>query len=974
MIKFLYKIFLIISILIISSCTTAPPVIEVEKSWVEQTLQELTLREKISQMLIYSMHLKFRNNEDKQWKEITELVDTDGIGGIHLWKGTTGLSITMLNELQRKAKVPILVDMDIEKGMQQRFPEGTQIPPSMAIAASNYLKNAYEAGRIVALEARSVGVHWNLAPVIDVNNNPDNPIINTRAFSDDTKMVSDFAIAYIKGLRSGGMLSTAKHFPGHGDTQTDSHKSLATIPSDSSRLWAIELAPYKDLIDAGVDAVMISHLIAPDFQPDSYTPATLSKFWIQDILRDKLGFKGAIVTDAMDMGGVANGYSDDYALIEAVKAGCDIIIQKHNYKKTIDVIENAVMKGVISEQRINESALQMLRLKEKVGLNHSKKVNFNTMRSNLGIGKNKTEAENIANQSVVVVKNDKNILPIDISKNFIKVIDVYGTRYKHEQSIATKELIKNRLPIKSFVVDETDSPRYLETISDQISMDDVLILNVFARPSSYKGTVGLNDNQTAFINDLIEKTKNIVMVSFGNPYLIRGFEEIPAYVCAWEYQSNQQKAGANAVIGKGNFNGKLPIDIPGVASRGHGIKIENSFTKVNSSWISPAKSIKMVMPYEAEAIVVELRSLLNNAVSDSAFPGGVLLAAKGGKVFLNEPFGYHTYSKKLPVSTGSIFDIASVTKVVSTTSAIMKLYDDGKLDLNDPVSKIIPEFVNIDLSDFENRSTVTIKHLLTHTSGLLPFKLFYEIEGDIDERFNAVFSSELEAKPGEKYTYSDIGFIILGKIVERISGQPLDEFVEQKIFEPLGMLDTYYTPDDVKMNRIIPTEFSESENGFVKGHVHDENCHSFGGVTGHAGLFSTTNDLAIFAQMMLNSGVYNRTRVFKDSTVELFTSIVDSTFSSHCLGWDSPSGNASGGVYLSNESFGHTGFTGTSMWIDPENDIFVILLTNTVHPSREWKSPKYFDWRQRIHSEVYESIGFTKQNPKLKWRKNWNVQ
>ena len=304
------------------------------------------------------------------------LVETDGIGGIHLWSGNTGLSITMLNELQRKSKVPILVDMDVEKGIQQRFPEGTQIPPSMALSASNYTKNAYEAGRIVALEGRGVGVHWNLAPVIDVNNNPDNPIINTRAYSDNPKMVSDFAIAYIKGLRSGGMLATAKHFPGHGDTQTDSHKSLATIPSDSSRLWSMELAPYKDVIEAGVDAVMISHLIAPDYQPNSNTPATLSKFWIQDVLRGKLGFTGAVVTDAMDMGGVANGFSDDYALIEAVNAGSDIIIQKHDYKNAIDVIENAVKEGIILEQRINESALQMLKLKEKVGLNLFKRSQF----------------------------------------------------------------------------------------------------------------------------------------------------------------------------------------------------------------------------------------------------------------------------------------------------------------------------------------------------------------------------------------------------------------------------------------------------------------------------------------------------------------------------------------------------------------------------------------------------------------------
>jgi len=974
MINFKNKIIIIIVLLIVTSC--APPAsIELEKSWAEQTLQGLTLREKISQMLIYSMHLDFRNNENKQWQEINQLVETDGIGGIHLWRGNTGLSVTMLNTLQSNSKVPILVDMDIEKGMQQRFPEGTEIPPVMALAASNYLKNAYDAGRIVALEGRSVGVHWNLAPVIDVNNNPDNPIINVRAFSDSPKMVSDFAISYIKGLRSGGMISTAKHFPGHGDTQTDSHKSLATIPSDSSRLWSIELAPYKDVIEAGVDAVMISHLIAPDFQPNSNTPATLSKFWIQDILRRELGFTGAVVTDAMDMGGVANGFSDDYALINAINAGCDIIIQKHNYKRTIDVIENAVLNGIIEEQRINDSAIQMLRLKEKVGLHHSKKVNFKTMQSNLGLAESHRVAEKIAQQSITIVKNEKNLLPLNLSKiKNVKVIDIYGSAYNHKQSISTKELIKNNVPIKSFVVDETDNMDYFESISEKIDENDILIINVFSKPRAWKGTVGLNEDQTNLIKMLMEKTKQILMVSYGNPYIIRDFSDIPAYICAWESQSNLQKAGTNAILGKGNFNGKLPIDIPEVAKRGSGLQIENSFKPIKNYWSANSNTLKRVLPYEIETNIENIKTFLTKAVADSAFPGGVLLASKNGKVFINEAFGFHTYTKEKSDSRGSIFDLASITKVVSTTSAIMKLFDDGKINLDDPVGKYVPEFVNNDIKDMELRKTVTIKHLLTHTSGLPPFKLFYEIEGEISDRIDAVYQTELETKLGEKYVYSDIGFILLGKIVEKVSGIPLDVFVKENIFEPLGMMDTYYNPSELKFKRIVPTEFSVNENNFVQGKVHDENAFSLGGVAGHAGLFSTTSDLAIFAQMMLNEGNYNKIKIFNPKTVELFTEIVDTTISSRCLGWDSPSGVASGGVYLPDSSFGHTGFTGTSLWIDPVDNIFVIFLTNAVHPYREWKSPKYYNWRQRIHSAVYESLGFTEQNPKLKWRKDWNAE
>lgn len=974
--KIKYLQLLIVSILFFTMFSCSPPAsIELEKSWAEQTLQELSLREKIAQMLIYPMFLKFRNTENKQWQEINRLIKTDGIGGIHLWSGNTGLSVTMLNTLQRNSKVPILVDMDIEKGLQQRFPEGTQIPPVMAIAATSDPQNAFEAGKIVALEGRSVGVHWNFAPVVDVNNNPDNPIINTRAFSDNPDMVTDFAVQYINGLHSGGMLATAKHFPGHGDTKTDSHKSLATIPSDSTRLWSIELAPYQKVIDAGVDAVMISHLIAPDYQPNSSTPATLSKFWIQDILQGKLGFRGAVVTDAMDMGGVAKGFSEDYALINVINAGCDIIIQKHNYRNAIDIIENAVTKGIIAQNRINEAALQMLKLKEKAGLHLSKKVNFETMQRNLGLTASHRKAEKIATQSITVVKNERNLIPLQISNGqVINVIDVYGSSFTHTQSVATKSLIKSQLPLNSYVVDESDNIEYLKSVVNQIDGNSTIIINVFAKPRAGKGTVALNDNQTAFINMLLEKTKNIIMVSYGNPYIIRDFPEIPAYVCAWGSRSNLQIAGANVILGINDVNGKLPINIPGVAERGTGIYLEKSPTYFQRLAVDGGKILQTVMPYEVAADTKKLTLLLKKAVQDSAFPGGVLLAAKDGKIFIHDAFGFHTYAKNKPTGLGNIFDLASLTKVIATTSAIMTLYDKGKIKLDDSIGKYIPEFMDEKLTDSKTRELVTIKHLLTHTSGLPPFKLFYKIDGDHSSRIDSVYKTKLDSQPGEKMVYSDIGFILLGKIVERVSEKPLNQFVEDEIFIPLGMIDTYYNPSEMKLKRIIPTEYSEMEGGFVRGYVHDENALSLGGIAGHAGLFSTADDLAIFSQMMLNGGIYHEEKIFDAETIDLFTQPYNLNKNIRCLGWDSPSGTSSGGVYLSDSSYGHTGFTGTSLWIDPENEIFVILLTNAVHPHREWKNPKYYDWRQRIHSAVYESLGFTKQNHKLKWWKDWNAK
>ncbi len=962
------------TIFILISCSP-PPAMETEQSWAEQTLNELSLREKISQMLIYPMHLKFRNENSKQQKELIELVETDGIGGIHLWSGSSGLSVTMLNELQRKSKVPIIVDMDIEKGVAARFNSGTQVPVMMAIAATGDPQNAFDVGNIIAKEGRSVGVHWNLAPVVDVNINPDNPIINTRTFSDDPQVVAEYTAKFIEGMHSGGMITTAKHFPGHGDTQSDSHLNLTIIPSDSSRLWSVELAPFKAAIAAGVDAIMVGHLIAPDYQTNGTIPATFSKFWLQDILRGELGFTGAIITDAMDMKSITNNYSDDFALISAINAGCDVIIQNHKYKQSLDTIENAVKTGLIKEARINEAALKMLKLKEKAGLHLSRRTNFKTIQRSLESFGTANIVNKIAEKSLTLVKNDNNLFPLTINKDEkIFLVDLNDNTYNHKQSFVTKSLLGKGLPVESMVVDESDSTAYFKTLIEQITNGSQVILNSFAKPRAGKGNANLNEPQTYLIKQLLERTNRITLISFGNPYLIRDFPKIQAYLCAWSDQPLMQRSAAKALLGQIDINGKLPIKIPGIAKRGSGIELSAKPLKYYISPKQVGKRLKQFLPYELGIDANVLNELMNEAVSDSAFPGGVLLAVKDGQIFINNAFGHHTYGQQNPVNSGNIFDIASITKVVATTAAIMKLYDEGKLTLDDSVGKYINEFVGYKFEDVGERKMVTIRHLLTHTAGLPPFELFYEIEGDIEDRYRAIYSVKLAAKPGEKYVYSDIGFMLLGKIVEKISGQKLDEYVNANIFEPLGMTDTFFNPEMIKVKRIVPTEYSESEKGFIKGHVHDENACSVGGVSGHAGLFSTAQDLAIFSQMMLNGGIYGDVRIFDPETVELFTTISDQQIGDHYLGWGKPTGQASGGVYLSDNSYGHTGFTGTSLWIDPDNNVIVILLTNAVHPHREWKDPKYYDWRQRIHSAVYESLGFNSHNPNLEWRKNWDVK
>ncbi len=945
-----------------------------QHSWAEKTLSTLTLREKIAQMMVFHMNMRFLNEESPKWKEITSLLETDGIGGIHIWFGDVGTSLTLLNEIQKRSKVPIIVDADIEYGVQRRFPAGTDLPPLMAIAATGNTHFAYEAGRIAALESRALGIHWNFSPVTDVNNNPNNPIINTRSFGEDPDEVGKYAVEFIRGLQDHGMLATAKHFPGHGDTETDSHTSLATIPSDSSRLWSLELKPFQTVIDAGVDAVMVAHVHSPDLQPNANLPATLSSFWISDVLREKMGFKGVIVTDSMAMGGVTRNYSDTYALIHAINAGCDFILQNYNVKKSIDIVEDAIQKGIISENRINDAALKMLKMKEKVGLHTQRFIALEETRKILGNKEFNESAMNIAAKSITLVKNENNILPLKVEKNEeIIVIDIYDHPNDHDESTTTKDLKRSGLKIRSLQVDESDSTSYYNSILQKIPKNAPIILNSFASPSAWKNRIFLQDHQMDFINELNQKSNRVLLISFGNPYLIQGLPETPGYICAWKGNDILQKAMVQTLMGKNHFSGTLPITIPDIAERGDGLELEQQPIQFGTSSFSPGKTIKHVMPYEVDVDVSHVKSLLKEAVSDSAWPGGVLIAGKGGNIFLHEAVGNHTYSSKRLTRKTDIFDLASITKVIATTSAVMKLVEKGQLVLDEKVVTYLPEFKGKQETYFQQKNAITIKNLLTHTAGLPPFKQYFLMDNDVEVRLDSLLNTEPEIGIAEKTIYSDVGLITLGKILEKVSGVTLDVLADSLIFKPLGMNTTFFNPPNEKLHRVVPTEIAEGyRNGLIHGEVHDENAHSLGGIAGHAGLFSTAEDLAVFSQMMINGGIYGWKRIFREETINLFTTranVVEG--SSRCLGWDSPSGKASGGVYLAENSFGHTGYTGTSLWIDPENEMFVILLTNAVHPDRSWKLPKYYDWRQRIHSAVYEAVVITEQNPRLEWRREW---
>ena len=594
------------------------------------------------------------------------------------------------------------------------------------------------------------------------------------------------------------------------------------------------------------------------------------------------------------------------------------------------------------------------------------------MMKNISTKRNREASNRIASEAITLVKDSKGLLPINASpKDTLYIIDIYDQEYKHSRSTVASKIISERIPVRAIQVDESDKKPILDVIVKSIPKNSQILINAFVSPKEWKDRIFFPDNETYFVRELIKKSDRIILASLGTPYLLQDFPKVSTYLCAYNGSYLMQNALANALLGSKDISGRLPISIPGLHEIGSGMFKEMKVKMEKISEYKPGIEVKRVLPEAVGANNNYIERFMESAIKDSAWPGGVLLAAKSGNIFYHKGHGFHTYESKKPVRSSDIFDLASITKVISTTSGIMKLVDKNKIDLDKPVVSYLPNFKGKKKKYKKQKSEITVRDLLSHSSGLPAFKQYFKMEKTREVILENIYDTEPVREKGDTTIYSDVGAIILGELIEKASGLPLDIFVDSLIFKPLGMGTTFYNPPEEKIKRVIPTEIDPKGN-LIHGYVHDENAHSLGGVAGHAGLFSTAKDLAIFSQMMLNKGLYGWKRIFKQETVDLFTTRANLVSqSSRCLGWDSPSGASSGGVYLSDASYGHGGYTGTTLWIDPDNEIIVILLTNAVHPNRKNKDPKYFDWRHRIHSAVYESLSINVKNPSLSVRGRW---
>jgi len=920
-------------------------------------MKKMSTDEKIGQLLFTTYHGTFTSADSPAYQQMLHFVNdlhaggfiiVTHIGPLGIEKSQAYPTAALNNALQAKAKIPLLVGADFERGSAMRLDEGTSFPTQMALAAAGDAKDAYTMGKITAIEARDVGVHWIYAPVADVNNNPENPIINTRSFGENPARVAEFVSAYVRGVNENGGLATAKHFPGHGDTAADSHIDLPVIKADRARLDELELVPFRAAIAAGAGSVMTGHLNVPALEPDANTPATLSHNILTGVLREQLGFDGLVITDAMDMGGITVRFAPGEAAVRAVLAGADALLMPPVPDAAFEALQGAVKSGRISRERLDASVRRILEAKARLGLDKNRLVDLAALHTKFGSVKWQSEAQDISDRGITLLRDAPKRLPLDGTKpSRALLLAFYADPEPYPGEDLERELRKRFDAVTTLRADT----RFANAANLKLPSPDsydVALVALFVRVSDRKGNVDVPAEQAALAEQIYKSGKPVITLAFGSPYLIERFPQAETWLGAFGISDVAQISMARALFGEIPIRGHLPVTIPGIDLKaGFGMEVA-------------AEPMKLApMDVRGEAQLRPAFDVIEAAVKDKAFPGATLAIGYRGKVSVHA-FGKLSYdAKSASVNVDTMYDIASLTKVVGTTTITEKLFEGDfpvALDLDAKVERYLPEWTT-SAAQLEWRHRVTVRHLLTHTSGLPAFKEYWRTSKGKQDTLDKIFAEPLEYEPGTKMIYSDLGIILLAEIIHRLTGKNLDGLTRENIFSPLGMSHTMYLPPKKIWPTIAPTEIdNQLRHRLIQGEVHDENAFAIGGVSGHAGLFSTAPDLAAFCQMVLNGGVYAHQRIVRRATIAQFTAPQELSGRTRALGWVVPSEGGFMGHSYGAHSFGHTGFTGTSIYIDPDRQLFVVLLTNRVNPTRE--NLKIAKVRVALHDAVMQALGF----------------
>jgi len=889
------------------------------RNWIEQTLAGLTLRQKVGQMTSAWALGDYTSTSDPSFVEVRDWIVKDEVGSITMSLGTPIEVAAKINDFQRMARIPLLVHSDLEPnlgrlegGIFAPYSYGggsaTVLPANMAIGATGDVALARQAGEITGREAMAIGINVVFAPTVDVNNNPANPVINTRSFGEDPAQVAAMSAAFVRGVQAAGAAATAKHFPGHGDTDTDSHLALPVVKSSRARLDQVELMPFRAAIGAGVAGVMSAHIALPAIGDDS-TPATLRAAIITGLLRDTLGFTGVAYTDALSMEGIGAGYTVEKSAVMAVKAGADVLLKPSDVHRAIAAVVAAVERGEIPESRIDASVRRLLEMKLRVGVIQRPFASLETLRDSVGALEHRKVAQTIAERAITLVRDRDALVPL------ARGIPTLVLTYAPEADISAGRPFATALrgALGGGTRAQRIGPRTPRAELDSLGRGaQRVVFSTHGRTVEGESKLAIAPQVAQWI-DSVAAVLPLVMVAHGNPYVIRQFRHVGTYVLAYGTGAVVENASALGVAGARAISGHAPISLPGFYSRGDGLPRPLPF---------PREALPTVMKDS-------LQHLLDRAVRDSAFPGAAAIVGRKDRILATVGAGHLDWADSAVPDERTLWDMASLTKVVAMTSSMMQLVEQGKVDLDAPVQRYLPEWQG------PNKDRVKVRHLLTHSSGLPGWRALYKEATSAEQAMQIVIETPLDTVPGARMVYSDLGAILLGQIIQRVSGQRLDAYARERVFGPLKMHDTQYLPDASLLPRIAPTEVDAWRQRHLRGEVHDENAFRLGGVSAHAGLFSTAADVARLCQAYLNGGALYGVRIWNAETITRFTAVQDSTFSNRALGWETPNGVNSAGHMMQRPAFGHTGFTGTSIWIDPTHDLFVVLLTNRVNPTRQ---------------------------------------
>lgn len=974
--KFVLTGFLLISI----SITTFS---QVQKNihaqhWADSVFNTLNDDQRIAQLMVLRESSYTKNGPVYYDSLIADAITKYDIGGICLFQGGPIQQANFINYFQSIAKTPLMVCIDAEWGLGMRMDSVTPLNHQMMLGAVNDTSIISAYGKLVGEQCKREGIHVNFAPVVDINNNPDNPVINDRSFGENKYKVATYGVTYMKAMQSEGVLACAKHFPGHGDVSVDSHLDLPVINKSMKQLDSLELYPFEQMFKAGVGSVMIAHLYIPAIDTTANTATSLSKKNVTGLLRNKLHFNGLTFTDALGMKGVAKFFPGGQIAAQSLIAGNDMLCLPEDVATSIARIKEAIDSNKLSWNDVYAKCKKVLEYKYMYGVANAKPVNIENLTRDLNTGVNDMK-KLVADNAITVLSNkDKNFFPLS-TFNTSKDIAYVGIGIGIDSANAFAQRMKDDYNADAFYFDyKEDSSRILSTVELIKKRYKSVVIGIHNYARYPSNNFGISQYALSLVNRIQQNNKTIIF-DFGNPYALKNFCSANNLVACYEDDSVTQYAAADLLEGKIFSRGTLPVTVCDAYKYGSGI--------IGGNLMLPIASSEDVGLNAAKLSIID--SIANDGIAAGAYPGCVVLVAKDGKIAFEKAYGKYNYDTPQPVSLNSIYDMASVTKVCATTLAVMKMYDEGKIKLEKTLGDYLPWVRK------SNKSKLKIKNILLHQAGLVAYIPFYKevIDTSTGEPLPRVFSHVknkafsirvaqdlylrkdyrdtmykkiLESKLGHpnKYVYSDNDFIFLGKIVEKISGMTLDKYVDKYFYKPMGLASTGFLPrQKFDTNRIAPTEYEKQfRMQHLHADVHDPGSAMFGEVAGHAGLFSDADNLAAIMQMLMNKGTFKGKRYIKANTIKLF-SAYNSPVSRRGYGFDKPEKDNAirkepyPAKSVSPLAIGHTGYTGTAVWADPKYKIVFIFLSNRVNPDGgENLKLLHMNVRGKIQEAIYDAM------------------